>query len=110
MTTENLLLRDVEYRVEETWLGTWRSFMYPNGQVFAEFVSHEDILGVPLIHFTRGKCPETGRRIVARGIIAVGRLAVGVVAIGHASAGVVAVGQLAIGLAFGLGPLSLILW
>ena len=103
MTTENLLLQEVEYRVDQTWLGTWRRFMYPNGQVFAEFVSHEGILGLPLIHYTRGKCPETGRRIVAKGIIAVGRLAVGVVAIGHASAGLVAVGQLAIGLALGLG-------
>jgi hypothetical protein len=103
VTTKNLLLEDVEYKVEKTSLGVWRRFMYPSGQVFAEFVSHGRILGLPLIHYTYGRCPETGRRIVAKGVIAIGRLAVGVFALGHASAGLFAVGQLAIGLLFGLG-------
>jgi hypothetical protein len=100
---ENLLLGDVEYKVEETALGTWRRFMYANGQVFAEFTSHRRILGLPLIHSTHGRSPETGRRIVAKGVIAVGRLAVGVVAIGHAALGIVAIGQLGLGLVLGLG-------
>jgi len=100
---QNLLLQDVEYRIDETSLGTWRRFMYPNGSLFEEFISRQRLFGLPLVHYTYGKCPETGRRIVAKGIIAVGRLAVGGLAIGQASMGVIAVGQLAIGLMFGLG-------
>lgn len=103
IASDNLLLREIQYKIEETSLGTWRRFMYSNGQVFAEFVSHGRLFGMPLIHYTWGRSPETGRRIIARGMIAVGRLAVGVVAIGHASAGLIAIGQLAIGMAFGLG-------
>ncbi len=102
----NLLLEEVEYKVTETSLGTWRRYLYPTGMHFAEFRSHTTILGLPLIHYTEGKCPETGRRIIACGIVAVGRMAVGGVAIGHASAGVVAVGQLGLGLLFGLAQLS----
>jgi hypothetical protein len=103
---QNMLLQDVEYKIEETRLGTWRRFAYPTGLYFEEFTSHKQVCGLPLIHFTRGRCPETGRRIIAKGIIAVGRLAVGVLAIGQASVGVLAIGQLAIGLLFGLGQLS----
>src|SRR5437868_9866342 len=86
---------EIAYTTDETGLGVWRRFTYPNGQVFAEFVSHQWLLGLPLVHFTWGRCPETGRRVVATGIVAVGRLARGVVAIGHASVGVIAIGQLA---------------
>ncbi len=100
---KNLLLEEIKYKIDETSFGTWRRFLYPTGMLFEEFVSHSRIMGLPLVHFTRGKCPETGRRIVAKGIIAIGRLAIGVVAIGQASAGVIAIGQLAVGLLFGLG-------
>ncbi|MAE63606.1 MAG: hypothetical protein CMJ18_04990 [Phycisphaeraceae bacterium] len=100
---ENTLLQPVEYKVEETAFGVWRRFGYPNGTVFEEFRSHGHFFNLPILHYTRGKCPETGRRIVARGFIAIGRLAIGVIAIGHASAGVFAIGQLALGLLFGLG-------
>jgi hypothetical protein len=103
---ENFLLGEVEYRVVETSFGVWRRFGYPTGQVFAEFKSHARIMGMPLVHYTYGRCPETGRRIMARGFIAVGRLALGVIAVGHASAGIVAVGQLALGLVVGLGQLA----
>jgi len=84
-------------------MGVWRRYLYPTGARFAEFKSHATFLGWPLIHYTFGKCPETGRRIVAKGVIAVGRLAIGMIAIGHASMGLVAIGQLAIGIGFGLG-------
>jgi hypothetical protein len=103
---ENQLFQKIEYKYEETARGVWRRFLYPNGQLFEEFVSHKRIGDLPLIHYTAGKCPETGRRIVARGVVAVGRLAFGVIAIGHASAGLIAVGQLAIGLLFGFGQAS----
>jgi hypothetical protein len=100
---KNQLLAEVEYKVDETPRGVWRRFLYPDGQLFEEFVSHRWVGGLPLLHYTRGRCPETGRRVVARGVVAIGRLALGVVAIGHASAGVIAIGQLAVGLLFGLG-------
>ena len=99
----NLLMEEVEYRVTRTPFGTWRRYLYPTGARFAEFRSHTKLLGLPLLHYTCGICPSTGRRIVARGVIAVGRLACGILAIGHASLGVIAVGQLAVGVLFGLG-------
>lgn len=101
--SRNLLLEEIEYKTDETRLGVWRRFAYPNGELFEEFVSHGRILGLPLLHYTRGKCPETGKRITAKGIVAIGRFAMGGLAIGHASVGLVAVGQLAVGLLFGLG-------
>lgn len=102
----NLLNQPVDYRIETTSWGRWRRYLYPNGQYFAEFRSHADFLGWPLLHYTHGICPETGRRIVANGVIAVGRLAVGGIAIGHASLGLVAIGQLGLGLLFGLAQLA----
>lgn len=99
----NLLLADVEYDVTETRRGRWRCYLYPNGQLFEEFVSHAQLFGAPVLHFTRGKCPETGKRVVAKGVIAIGRMALGILAIGQASCGVIAIGQLSIGLLFGLG-------
>ena len=99
----NLLLPDVEYEITETRRGRWRRYLYPSGQLFEEFVSHAQLLGMPLLHFTRGKCPETGNRIVAKGVIAIGRMAFDVLAIGQASCGVIAIGQLSIGVLFGLG-------
>lgn len=98
-----MLLEKVEYKTEKTRRGTWRRFVYPDGRYFAEFKSHTVLFGLPLLHYSRGICPETGRRIVAKGIIAVGRLAMGGLAIGQGSLGILAVGQLAIGLLFGLG-------
>lgn len=100
---ENLLLAEIEYQWEETLLGIWRRYIYPDGSMFAEFKSHGYFGPLPVLHYTHGKCPETGRRIVAHGFIAVGRLARGVIAIGHASIGIIAIGQLAIGLGLGLG-------
>ena len=100
---QNMLLEEVEYQIEETPRGVWRRFVYPTGELFEEFVSHSRLLNLPLLHYTRGRCPQTGRRIVAKGFIAIGRLAMGVIAIGHASVGVIAIGQLAVGMLFGLG-------
>lgn len=94
---KNLLLENVGYRIETTNFGVWRRFVYPTGAYFAEFKSDATFWGLPLFHYTRGKCPETGRRIIAKGVIAVGRLATGIVAIGHASFGLIAIGQLAYG-------------
>ncbi len=100
---ENQLLKEVEYKFEETSFGTWRRYLYPSGELFEEFISSDDFLGLPFVHYTKGRCPETGQRVVAKGILAIGRQAVGVVAIGQAAAGIVAIGQLGVGLLFGLG-------
>lgn len=102
----NLLLEKVDYKIEKTNFGTWRRYLYTSGASFHEFKSNTSFFGLPLVHFTYGKCPETGRRIIAKGIIAVGRLACGFIAVGHASLGLLAIGQLAIGVIFGLGQLS----
>lgn len=93
----------VEWQTQRTRLGVWRRCTGPDGRRFSEFVSHARLFGLPLIHCTYGIHPETGRRVVAKGFFAAGRLAVGVIAVGHASAGVVAIGQAALGLLLGLG-------
>ena len=100
---KNLLLKNIEYKIETTHFGVWRRFLYPTGAYFAEFKSHATFWGLPLLHYTHGKCPETGKRIIAKGVLAVGRLAMGVLAIGHASFGLIAIGQLGLGLLLGLG-------
>jgi hypothetical protein len=73
----NLLLEEIQFLVQETPNGVWRRFVYPNGQRFAEFKSHLAWGNMPLVHYTYGVCPETGKRITARGVIAVGRFARG---------------------------------
>jgi hypothetical protein len=100
---KNQLLEPVEYKVDRTRGGTWRSFLHVNGQLFQEYRSHRTVFGFPLVHYTRGRSPETGRRVVARGFFAFGRYAVGVVAFGQAALGIVAFGQAGIGLLAGFG-------
>jgi hypothetical protein len=100
---KNILLENVEYQIDKTSFGVWRRYLYPTGAFFAEFKSHRTLLGLPLLHYTRGICPETGKCVKAKGIVAVGRIAAGIVAIGQASFGVIAIGQLALSLLFGIG-------
>lgn len=102
----NQLLEPIEYKIDETKFGTWKRYGYIDGTSYQEFTSHNSFFGLPIIHYTQGRNPETGRRKVATGIIAVGRLAFGPIAIGQASMGLVAIGQLAIGIFFGLGQLA----
>jgi hypothetical protein len=102
----NVLLENPDYKIEQTATGVWRHYGYENGTSFHEFKSNATFMGLPMIHYTYGKCPETGRRVCAKGVIAIGRIAAGIIAMGQASFGLVAIGQLAIGLIFGLGQLS----
>lgn len=102
----NLLLEEVEYQYESTASGQWRRYVFPTGMRFEEFVSHRRFFGLPLVHYTYGICPETGRRITAKGVIAVGRKAIGLIAIGQAALGIVAFGQAAGGVLLGLGQAS----
>jgi hypothetical protein len=102
----NVLRNDIEYVVQETANGIWRRYLYPNGRRFAEFKSYLNVGGLPLVHYTYGLCPQTGRRITAHGVIAVGRVASGVIAIGQVAIGLLAIGQLSIGLLLALGQAS----
>src|SRR6478609_5377700 len=102
----NVLRSDVDYIVQETTNGVWRRYLYSDGRRFAEFKSYLNVGGLPLVHYTYGICPQTGRRITAHGIIAIGRIASGVVAIGQFAIGLVAIGQLSIGLLLALGQAS----
>jgi len=99
----NLLNEPPDYQITETSLGVWRRYLYPTGELFAEFRSHGTFLGLPWLHYTRGRSPETGSRVTARGVLAVGRVATGIVAVGQAAFGVLAIGQLGVGLLLGLG-------
>jgi hypothetical protein len=62
-----------------------------------EYKSSVKILGLPLLHVASGVDPNTGRLLVARGVIAVGNVAFGVLAIGGVAFGVLALGGLAFG-------------
>src|SRR4029079_14973998 len=98
IASANLLLNDIEYVVHETEHGVWRRFLYPNGRECAEFKTHLKFGGLPLLHYTYGVCPQTGKRVTAHGIVAIGRIANGIIAIGQVAMGLIAIGQLSIGL------------
>ena len=66
-----------------------------------EYRSKEEINGWPLIHINLGTHPETGRPLVAKGVVAIGNIAIGIVSIGAAAFGVVTLAG------FGLGIVSL---
>jgi hypothetical protein len=82
-----------------------------------EWKSKASIFGWPLVHIAIGRNKQTGRLMVAKGIIAIGQFAIGVAtfsqfgvgllfAFGQFSAGLVAIGQLALGVYFGLGQFA----
>ncbi len=94
----NEIVESPDYNVTETALGTWKRYIYPSGMRFSEFRSHSEFMGLPLVHIALGICPETGRRITAKGVLAVGRKALGVIAVGQVSAGLLAFGQACVGI------------
>ncbi len=102
----NLLLEKVDYKIEKTAFGAWKRYVYATGNRFEEFKSHTTWRGLPFFHYTYGICPETGKRVTAKGVIAVGRFAMGILAVGHASFGLIAIGQLGLGVILGLGQAS----
>jgi hypothetical protein len=105
----NVLLEKVEFKVVRTRRGTWRRHLFPTGARFAEYTSHARAFGLPLVHYTFGVNPETGGRVVARGVFAFGRIATGVFAFGQVALGLLPFGQLAVGpVAFGQGALGLV--
>jgi hypothetical protein len=70
-----------------------------------EYKSKMQLFGLPLVHIVYGSAmdPATGKLRVAKGIIAIGGIAVGILALGGAAFGLVAVGGLAVGLLAALG-------
>jgi predicted Ser/Thr protein kinase len=62
-----------------------------------EYRSKTTWFGLPLVHVASGVDPSTGKRRIARGIIALGDRAKGVIALGGFATGVIAFGGLAVG-------------
>lgn len=79
---------------------------YPlRGSPFAyEYRSRREVFGLPLVHIVRGVGfdPATGKLRIAKGIIAIGPIAVGGLAFGGSALGILSFGGAAVGLvAFG---------
>jgi hypothetical protein len=90
----------------------------PKSPLFGyEYRYPADAEGLPLVHIATGIDPQTGRKRIARGVIAIGDVAVGVVAMGGVSlggitfggvsVGVIAFGGLSIGAGLALGGLAI---
>ncbi len=103
----NVLLQEVEFKEEQSRWGVWRRYLYESGLSYQEFKSYATVGGMPLIHYTYGVNPTTGKRDLAKGFLAVGRKACGVIAIGQFAVGIIAIGQLALGVMLGLGQASI---
>lgn len=74
-----------------------------------DFRSEATLFGWPLVHVATGMDPATGRKRIARGILAVGDIAQGLIAVGGLAMGGVAMGGCALGLiALGGGALGLL--
>jgi predicted Ser/Thr protein kinase len=71
-----------------------------------EYKSKTTIFGLPLVHIATGIDPATGRKRVAKGILAIGDVAVGVVAFGGLAMGGLALGGVTFGV-ISLGGLAL---
>jgi predicted Ser/Thr protein kinase len=63
-----------------------------------DYRSKTEVFGWPLLHVATGIDPKTGRKRVAKGIIAIGDVAMGGIAIGGAAIGVFASGGAAVGI------------
>ena len=66
-----------------------------------EYKSDKTLFGLPLVHIVLGPAidPATGNLRIAKGIIAIGGIAVGWLALGGIAVGLIAFGGLALGLA-----------
>jgi len=71
-----------------------------------EYKSKANLFGLPLLHVATGFDPKTGRKRVAKGVIALGDVAVGVFAAGGVAMGGVTFGGVSLGL-ISLGGLAL---
>ncbi|HWI59797.1 MAG TPA: serine/threonine-protein kinase, partial [Bacillota bacterium] len=81
----------------------------PQWAMGVDYRSKATLWGLPLVHVATGLDPQTGKRRIATGIIAIGNVARGVVAVGGLAMGGIACGGLALGgVAFGGLGLGLI--
>ena len=76
-----------------------------------------EILGWPLVHVAIGRDKQTGKLLVAKGVIAIGQFAIGIITIaqfglglifafGQFTGGWIAIGQVAVRFYFGLGQFA----
>ncbi|MGW8144270.1 MAG: hypothetical protein ACWGN2_07720 [Anaerolineales bacterium] len=72
----------------------YQSLEYPG----FEYRSELEFFGWPLIHITRGYDAQSGKRLVSKGLIAIGEISIGVVAIGGFALGAIAIGGMGVGL------------
>ncbi len=82
----------------------------PRAYLGVDYRTQATLFGLPWVHVASGVDPATGKRRVAKGILAIGGVAKGVVAIGGVAMGGLAMGGLTIGLltfgGLGLGLLA----
>jgi hypothetical protein len=79
---------------------SWYGYGYrPN----YEYKSSLTIAGVPFVHVCGGVDPTTMRLRVAKGVIAIGDIAVGVIAIGGVACGLFAIGGASFGALLAIG-------
>ena len=82
-----------------------------------EWRSAAEIFGWPIIHIAVGRDAETGKLLVAKGVIAIGQFGIGLITIaqfgigiffafGQFTGGLLAIGQFALGIYFGLGQFA----
>jgi hypothetical protein len=71
-----------------------------------EYRSKLELFGWPLVHITKGYDPQTGKRQVSKGILAIGEIAIGGIAIGGLAIGGIAVGGMGVGV-IALGGLAI---
>jgi hypothetical protein len=82
-----------------------------------EWKSKSEFFGLPLIHVAIGRDKNTGKLLVAKGIIAIGQFGIGLITIaqfgigllfglGQFVGGIFAIGQFALGVWFGLGQFA----
>lgn len=72
-----------------------------------EYKSSIQLFGLPLIHIAKGFDPVTGRKKIAKGIIAMGDIAVGGFAMGGLAFGLITLGGISISLLASLGGLAI---
>jgi serine/threonine-protein kinase len=71
-----------------------------------EYRSQRTLLGLPLVHIAYGYDPKTGKKRIARGIVAIGDISVGVVSLGGLAFGGLTLGGCSLGL-LSLGGLAI---
>ena len=94
-------------RVEYTPRGRWLRWAGDEGRTYyREYESRARFAGMPLVHFTAGTHPTTGKSRAAIGWIAIGQYAYGGLAIGQFAVGLVSVGQFSLSLLAGVGQFT----